>query len=168
MRILYLDSEDPPLTVEYAKDYDFLVSHGYRHIIKPEILALFPDKAINLHIGYLPWNRGVDPNLWSFLDDTPKGVTIHHIDEGIDTGDIIYQEKVDMEFTYSLRTAYERLQDALEDLFYYKPNKDSIFNGTAPRTPQSGKGSYHCAKDKEQYQHLLTDGWDTKIRDLIK
>ncbi len=49
---------------------------------------------INLHISFLPWNRGAHPNFWSFYDDTPKGVTIHLIDEGIDTGAIIYQKEI--------------------------------------------------------------------------
>ena len=43
-------------------------------------------------MSYLPWNRGADPNFWSILEDTPKGVTIHIMDESIDTGDILYQK----------------------------------------------------------------------------
>jgi methionyl-tRNA formyltransferase len=68
---------------------DFLASHGYRHIIKPSVLDRLPRRAVNLHISYLPWNRGADPNLWSFIENTPKGVSIHYLDAGVDTGDII-------------------------------------------------------------------------------
>lgn len=57
------------------KGYAFLISYGYRHIISQDVLSLFPNRAINLHISYLPYNRGADPNLWSFIEDTPKGVT---------------------------------------------------------------------------------------------
>lgn len=46
---------------------------------------------MNLHISYLPWNKGADPNFWSCIDGTPAGVTLHHIDAGVDTGDIIAQ-----------------------------------------------------------------------------
>ena len=38
--------------------------------------------------------QGFSPNFWSLFEDTPTGVTIHLVDEGIDTGDIIYQRKV--------------------------------------------------------------------------
>ena len=38
-----------------------------------------------MHISYLPFNRGAHPNYWSFKDNSPKGVTIHFIDNGIDT-----------------------------------------------------------------------------------
>ena len=74
-------------------EFDFLISFGYRYIISEAVLNKFKPNAINLHISYLPWNRGADPNLWSFIEDTPKGVTIHEIDEGIDTGDIIFKKK---------------------------------------------------------------------------
>ena len=59
------------------KNYDFLVSFGYSYIVSNEVLNLFKGNAINLHISYLPWNKGSDPNLWSVLENTPKGVTIH-------------------------------------------------------------------------------------------
>ena len=61
-------------------NYDFLISFGYRLIISKEILDYFKEKAINLHVSYLPWNKGADPNLWSILENTPKGVTIHQLD----------------------------------------------------------------------------------------
>lgn len=93
MRVLFLGPDDSPLldwlrdrgecvlqtaeevSADRVKDrsFDFLVSYGYRHIIRQAVLDHFPDRAVNLHISYLPWNRGADPNLWSFFDDTPKG-----------------------------------------------------------------------------------------------
>jgi len=73
---------------------DLVVSYSYRHIIKQDVLDTLPDKFINLHIALLPYNRGADPNAWSFLDETPKGVTIHIIDKGIDTGPILCQREV--------------------------------------------------------------------------
>ena len=63
-----------------AGGYVLLVCHGYQHILRKPVLDRFPGRAINLHISYLPWNWGAVPNLWSFLEDTPKGVTIHHLD----------------------------------------------------------------------------------------
>ncbi len=66
--------------------YDFLISFSYRYIISKEILNCFKDKAINLHISYLPWNKGADPNLWSILENTPQGVTIHQMDYKLDAG----------------------------------------------------------------------------------
>ena len=70
------------ITIDIAEQYDFIISFGYRHIIKEDIIDKFINKIINLHISYLPYNKGADPNLWSYLENTPKGVTIHYIDKG--------------------------------------------------------------------------------------
>ncbi len=140
----------------------FLVSYGYRHILKNNILELLPNSAINLHISCLPWNKGADPNFWSFVEDTPKGVTIHYLDEGVDTGDIIVQETIEFDLDHdTLATSYEKLHVAIQDLF--KHNWKNIKSGKCQRQKQVGKGSMHKAKDKESLSHLLTDGWNTSI-----
>src|SRR5687768_10497261 len=130
MRLLFLGPEESPVlghlrTVEtevasatevLTEDLiektqpEFLVSHGYRHIIRPWVIERFPDRIVNLHIGYLPWNRGADPNFWSIVDGSPSGVTIHHVDAGVDTGDVIVQEQVPVYPDDTLRTSYDRLQ----------------------------------------------------------
>lgn len=145
---------------------DFIVSFGYRHIIQKSVLDYLPDKVINLHISYLPWNRGADPNLWSFLEDTPKGVSIHYIDEGIDTGDIIAQKRVFLdEENETLATSYNKLEMSIVDLF--KETWPNVIGNTVVRLKQKGDGSFHKTGDKSKYMDLLTDGWDTKVKKLI-
>ena len=114
-----IESLDPVDRVLLEKNHiNFIVSFGCRHIIKKSVLEYLPDRVINLHISYLPWNRGADPNLWSFLEDTPKGVSIHYIDEGIDTGDIIIQKRVSLdEDSETLATSYNKLEMSIIDLF---------------------------------------------------
>ena len=72
---------EAPLTgdSECLCNIDFIISYGCRHILRKDILDKFPNKAINFHISLLPWNKGADPNLWSFLEDSPKGVTAHYL-----------------------------------------------------------------------------------------
>ena len=41
-------------------------------------------------MSFLPYNRGSHPNFWSFVENTPKGVSIHEVSNGIDDGDIIF------------------------------------------------------------------------------
>ena len=55
----------------------FVVSYNYRYIIGEDVIKYMNNKIVNLHTSFLPWNRGANPNLWSFIDNTPKGVTIH-------------------------------------------------------------------------------------------
>ena len=144
--------------------YEYLISFGYRFIISKEVLSLFKEKAINLHISYLPWNKGTDPNLWSILENTPKGVTIHQMDYDLDTGQILYQKEISFDDNDTLKSSYDKLQTGLVELF--KANWDNIkYNKVIPKR-QKGTGSYHKSSDKNSYLELLTDGWDTKIKDL--
>jgi len=160
-----LRREDPIALddVEAARP-DIVVAHGYRHIIPADVIAALPGRVVNLHISLLPHNRGADPNLWSWVDDTPKGVTIHHVDEHLDTGDIIAQREVAFTGSETLAETYEALQAAVVDLFV--ETWPAIRDGTAPRTPQPPGGSYHRTSDRRRVEHLLTRGWDTPVRAL--
>lgn len=53
--------------------------------------------VLNLHISYLPWNRGANPNFWSFVENTKKGVTIHEIDEKLDKGKILLRKELEFD-----------------------------------------------------------------------
>lgn len=142
---------------------DFIVSHGYRHIIEPNIVKYMRNRIINLHISFLPWNRGADPNLWSFLEDTRKGVTIHYVDEGIDTGDIIAQREIIFSCNNeTLRTTYHKLQKEIVRLF--EETWPQIRKLEYIGQKQIGIGSYHKTGDKREYEYLLVNGWDTKVK----
>ena len=100
------------------ENFDFIVSYKYRFIISHDIVAYMKRKIVNLHISLLPWNRGADPNLWSFLKDTPKGITIHYIDSGVDTGDILLQKEFDFNLEEdTLKTTYDFLNKEIIRLF---------------------------------------------------
>ena len=113
-----------------------VISYNYKYLISREILEILPkNKFINLHISLLPWNRGAHPNVWSFIDDTPKGVSIHVIDEGIDTGDILIQKEVEIfESKHTLKTSYELLHREIQQLF--KSNWKKIKNFELQPIPQ--------------------------------
>lgn len=164
-----LNTTDPiHLDFLNANSPDFIVSYGYRHILKKDVLTRFSDRAVNLHISYLPWNRGADPNFWSFVEDTPKGVTIHYLDERVDTGDIIVQKEVPVFAGDTLRSNYNKLQEEIRRLFI--ENWGDIRACRCPRRSQDRGGTFHRVKDREALAHLLPDGWDTPVsvlEDLI-
>jgi len=153
----------PDLSI--LQEIDFLISYGYRHILKGDLLKKFPATAINFHISFLPWNRGADPNLWSFLEDTPNGVTIHYLDAGIDSGDILAQQLVSYQPDDTLRTTYERLSRTIERLF--REVWCHIREGRQPSFPQPEGGSSHRVRDRARYEHLLVKGWDTPVAKLV-
>ncbi|MEX2140288.1 MAG: formyl transferase [Pirellulales bacterium] len=69
-----------------------VVVNGTR-ILKPEILSATGAPFINMHAGVTPAYRGVHGGYWALADGRPElvGTTIHLVDEGIDTGDIVKQ-----------------------------------------------------------------------------
>lgn len=154
------------ITLETLKPIqaDLIISFGYRHILKEDIINFYKNKIINLHISLLPWNRGADPNLWSFIENTPKGVTIHYIDKGIDTGDILFQKETKFSEHETLASSYQILQEKIIQLFIKNWPQICCLNFT-PK-PQVHKGTYHNSKDKNKLFKNLKDGWNTKVSDL--
>jgi len=141
---------------------DIIVSYSYKYIIKREIIDYMNGNIINLHISYLPWNRGADPNFWSFMEDTPKGVSIHRIDDGIDTGDIIIQKRIYFdEKKETFFSSYNILQKEMIHLF--KENWLKIKNQEYEPYKQEGEGSFHYAKDKQIYFGLSPIDWHKNI-----
>ena len=103
---------------EFVSQFDFVISYGYLHIFKKDVIDACKNGILNLHISYLPFNRGFHPNLWSFIDDTKKGVTIHFVDEGVDTGDILFQKEILFNLEEdTLKKTYNRLKKEIEILF---------------------------------------------------
>ena len=112
-----LQSEDIVSSNMIGNGEVFLVSYGYRHIITPDVLEAVGHRSVNLHISLLPYNRGADPNFWSFVEDSPKGVTIHRIDKGLDTGPVFIQKEISFSDENTLRTTYARLHEEIQQLF---------------------------------------------------
>jgi len=76
-----------------AYDCDIFVSMSFNQILKHEIINLPKLKTINCHAGKLPFYRGRNVLNWVLINDEKEfGITVHYIDEGIDTGPIILQE----------------------------------------------------------------------------
>ena len=127
---------------------------GYR--IPREVLALMPRGCVNLHPGYLPYNRGAYPNVWSIVDETPAGATLHYMDEGIDTGDIIAQRQIPVEPTDTGETLYRKLESVCGDLF--RESWPRIRSGDAPRRPQGAQeGTRHRVDDVGAIDEIRLD-----------
>ena len=78
-----------------ASKTDVVLCISYPMILKKAILNLPPLGCINMHPAYLPEEKGCFPTIWAILKDKKRtGYTIHYMDEGIDTGDIIAQVEV--------------------------------------------------------------------------
>ena len=142
--------------------WDQVVSFGYRHILSSEVISTSRSEIINLHMSYLPYNRGAHSNFWSFYDQTPAGVSIHVIDSGIDTGPILMQKRVEfdsLEVTFA--QTYQRLFSEIELLF--EMSAEELFSSPIQGRPQLEVGTFHAVKDLP----LEFSGWDSVISDEI-
>ena len=144
---------------------DIGLSVFFGYILRPEVLSLFPQGCLNLHPAYLPYNRGEYPNVWSIVERTPAGATLHYMDKGVDTGDIVSRREVAVLPTDSGQTLYSRLEDACIALF--KETWPHVKAGTATRTPQPGEGgTSHRAADVDRIDRIELDRSYT-ARELI-
>lgn len=155
------------ISIEWILDnkIEFIVSDRSRSLINKEVIEYLNRKIVNLHPSFLPWNKGYHPNYWSIKEGTPFGVTLHYIDEGIDTGNILAQTRLFYSDEDTLRTTYERLRFAMVELFrIYWP---LIKCGNLPDSPQiQSEGSFHYKKDFDGVMPTLEEGWDTKVKNI--
>lgn len=148
----------------WPSDIDFIVSFGYRYIISPRVIEYYRGLIINVHISLLPWNRGADPNFWSWFDRTPKGVSIHAVDPGIDTGDILAQHEISPAPDHTLRSSYSTMVANAASLFADQWTTLRRLDWNPIRVDE--EGSYHRSTDKEKWMNKLPLGWDTPVRDV--
>lgn len=105
-----------------AKDYacDLFVSMSFNQIFKQEIINLPSLKTINCHAGKLPFYRGRNILNWVLINDEKEfGITVHYIDEGIDTGNLILQRTFPISdndnYSTLLEVAYKECAKILYD-----------------------------------------------------
>jgi phosphoribosylglycinamide formyltransferase-1 len=81
-----------------ARGVDFVVLAGYMHLLTRSFLARFPERIVNVHPSLLPAFPGahpIDDALAAGVDTT--GVTVHVVDDGLDSGPVLAQEQVPVE-----------------------------------------------------------------------
>jgi methionyl-tRNA formyltransferase len=90
-------------------DIDVLVSHAFMRILPKAAFSAPKYGSINIHASLLPKYRGPSPTYWVLKNkETVTGLTCHYIDEGVDTGDIIYQVEVPVKSDDTIETIIEK------------------------------------------------------------
>ena len=88
---------------------DLFVSMSFNQIFKNNIINIPKLKTINCHAGKLPFYRGRNVLNWALINDEKEfGITVHFVDEGIDTGDIILQESFQISDKDNYQTLLEK------------------------------------------------------------
>ena len=146
-----------------------MVCHGYAPIIKEPVTTAYRGRIINIHNTLLPWGRGLMGNVWSFFEDVPKGVSLHSIDPGIDTGDIFERRLVPMAAHETLKSSWDVLMEALEDLFMERW-EDMLANrlDCIAQENLAGLGTYHDKKLSDRLLGLFPERWQTPVAQVAE
>ena len=156
-KVYRIENKLTPEAVEQMAP-SFIISFNYRHKIPEEVLRRMPGRVINLHTSLLPYNRGSNPNFFSFLYDTPKGVTIHLVDRGLDTGDLLCQREIAFdEEKETFASSYDRLLLEIADLF--RENWEKIKRGDVVPRRQEGEGSFHRMRELTAIREQMPFTW---------
>ena len=100
-------------------DCDVLVSMSFNQIFRKDIINLTPIGIINCHAGKLPFYRGRNILNWVLINDEKEfGITVHFVDEGIDTGDIILQKTFPITDLDSYNTLLNTSYSACANILY--------------------------------------------------
>lgn len=119
---------------------DAIVVAAFGQIIPKTILELPKYGCINVHASLLPKYRGAAPIQWSIINGEEKtGITIMHMDAGIDTGDMIIKEEVTIDAKETGGSLHDKLAVCGGDLLLKALTL--IENGTAPREKQKDEES---------------------------
>lgn len=143
-----------PLFLNQIRDLklDLIVSVSYRQILKREILGIPRAGAVNLHPSYLPKYRGKNPLNWVLINgEKETGMTVHYINEGIDTGGILARKKIKIfqsDTADSLQKKFVRAAPALiaraiglirNGKARAMPQDEKKVSYYPPRTPEDGR-----------------------------
>ncbi|MCE9610183.1 MAG: phosphoribosylglycinamide formyltransferase [Chthoniobacter sp.] len=97
---------------------EWVVLAGYMRMIKPPLLAAFPRRIINIHPSLLPAFPGLEAWRQALAAGAPEtGCTVHYVDEGMDTGEIIAQRAVPVLAGDTPETLHARIQVAEHALY---------------------------------------------------
>ncbi len=119
-----------------AYNCDLFVSMSFNQIFRDRIINLPQCKTINCHAGKLPFYRGRNILNWALINDEKEfGITVHYVDEGIDTGNIILQRVYEICDEDNYKTLLEKAHYECADILYAAI--EQIKNGEAKSIDQS-------------------------------
>ncbi len=126
--------------------YEIIISLHCKQFFSKELVNNIV--CINIHPGYNPDNRGFYPQVFSIINDTNIGSTIHIMDEKLDHGSIIDREKVNKYIWDTSETLYKRVVNSEINLI--NKNLKSILNGSYSLKKIKRKGHLFLKSDFDE------------------
>ena len=114
---------------------DMIVVVAYGRILPKAVIDVPQFGCLNLHVSLLPQYRGAAPIQWSLINgDKQTGVTVMHIDEGLDTGDIIDVLPIDIEPNETQEELFNKVAE--KGKVFLSQVMENVVKGDYTRTPQ--------------------------------
>lgn len=138
-------------SIEYLRKYnaDIFIVEAFGQIIPKAILDMPRFGCVNVHASLLPKYRGAAPIQWAVINgEKTTGVTIMRMDEGIDTGDMIMKQEVELDAEETGGSLFDKLAETGAKLCVKA--MEAIENGTAVYTPQDDSLATHTGKIKKE------------------
>jgi len=134
-------------------------------LIKQPLLGKPRGGFINTHPSMLPYNRGKHYNFWALVEQVPFGVSLHMVNDGVDSGDVIAQMTLPYRWEDNGESLYVKAGQAMVRLF--QETYPAIRNLNFPRQRQDlTQGSFHRAVELDAASRIDLDR-NYLARDLL-
>jgi methionyl-tRNA formyltransferase len=142
--------KDPELIQQIAAlTPDAIVVMAYGQILPRDVLNVPKIACLNLHASLLPRWRGAAPIQAAIAaGDQETGITVMYMDEGLDTGDMLLQRKIDITSKETGGSLHDRLAQIAPDALL--ESLELLAKGTAARFPQDNTAATHAPKLKRE------------------
>lgn len=125
-------------------------------IIKEPLLSIPESGFVNTHPSFLPHNRGKHYSFWAIVEECPYGVSLHKVDQGIDSGDIVSQSSIPVDWTDTGETLHVKAKHEMVKLF--AATYPSLRQSPVEGKPQpKDLGSFHHSSDIESVVQIELD-----------
>lgn len=157
--------ESMTLIKDLAPDVIFVF--GWSRLIKKPLLDLPPLGCIGTHPALLPRNRGRHPLIWALVEGLEEsGLTFFYMDEGADSGDILWQRPFTIDLQDDAGTLYGKMKAlASESIAEFLP---LLSSGKAPRLPQDHSLANYWRKRSEQDGEIQWTASSMQIYNLVR
>jgi methionyl-tRNA formyltransferase len=143
---------------------DVLLSVNYGYIFTEKMLRCFR-YPVNLHTGYLPYNKGSHPHVWSIVEGTPAGVALHLMTPEVDVGEIIARREITVSPLETGGSLYAKQEKTSVDLIgSVLPH---LLSGEISTFPMPEGGTFHLVSEFVELCAISSDE-TVKVGDLFR
>src|SRR5256714_6305443 len=132
---------------------EVIVVMAYGQILPRAVLEIPTIACLNLHASLLPRHRGAAPVQAAIVaGDRETGISVMYMDEGLDTGDVLLQKRIELAPDETGGSLHDRLAEVA--LAALKEALSGLEDGSAPRTPQDSSTATYAAKLEREHGRI--------------